>query len=69
MLYILFTYKLYNGIERNPNAAGSGLIKFGCSAPCMTDCINSTFEFWNKNIEDFELDPCLTIACKDVGND
>jgi len=59
-------WRLYNGIERNPNAAGSGLIKFGCSLRCPTYCQNSTFEFWNRNIEDFDIDPSLKLVCREA---
>jgi len=59
-------WRLYNGIERNPNDAGSGLINFGCSLHCPTDCKNTTFEFWNRNIEDFDFDPSLKLVCRDT---
>ena len=64
---VSFDYKLYNGIERNPNAAGSGLINFGCSKLCPTNCESSKFKFWNKNNEDFDLDTSLRLVCSDIG--
>jgi len=57
-------WRLYNGIERDPNAAGSGLINFGCSEHCPTNCESSKFKFWNRTIEDFDLDPSLTLKAK-----
>ena len=54
--------KLYNGIEKNPNFAGSGLVKFDCSRNCLSSCEGSKFQFWNKGR--FELDNSLTLACQ-----
>ena len=58
-------FKLYNGIVRNPNAVGSGLLNFGCSKRCPTDCESEKSRFWNRNIEEFDIDSSLKLECKD----
>ena len=63
--HFIFNSELYNGIETNPNAAGSGLISFGCSERCPTDCASSNFGYYNRNIEDFDIDPSLKLECLD----
>ena len=63
----IFQYQLYNGIEENPDAAGSGLINFRCSKRCPTDCESVDFEFWNNIADKFEPDPSLKLKCIDDG--
>ena len=60
--FFSFLPKLYNGIEKNPNFAGSGLVKFGCTKYCLDHCESSKFQFWNR--ERLELDPSLTLVCQ-----
>ena len=52
--------QVYNGVEDNPNYAGSGLIKFGCSLNCPTECQVTNFQVWNDG---FESDPSIKISC------
>merc|ERR1712223_1493771 len=60
-------WRLYNGIETNPDYAGSGLIKFGCSSKCLVACDSSKYKFWNKDNEKFEIDSSLAIECISTG--